>query len=316
MLRFELRPARRLRVIESWMTDRLHNASSAALNQQILAPPSVAEFSEFTDRLVGNYSQQQLDVLLDLTSRITLRGGYRYVWGDAETRGGLISGLPVASAELRRQVGLAGVSFQAGHGISANVDLEDAGGASAYFRTSLQDYQLARVQARYQPLTSLALSAAFSVLHNQNPNPAVNYDFLSRTNSVSVAWTPKSGRRVSLTGEYTRATLRSDIYYLVPQDFTMAPSSYRDNAHEASAVLDLVLPGFGQHAPRLGLGGALLRSSGSRPTDYYQPLMRFTIPFKHMACYGEWRYYGFGEPFYLYEGLRVHMLTVGLRVTR
>jgi hypothetical protein len=313
---FELRPMRRVRVIESVMTDRLHNASSAALNQQIFTPVIAAQLADFTDRLVRNYSQQQTDVLFDLTSKITLRGGQRFIWGDADLRGALISGLPTETGELRRQVGLAGVSYRAGHGISASVDFEGASGDRAYFRTSLQNYQRVRARARYQPMTSLALSAGFGVLNNQNPNPAVKYDFLSHDASLSAVWTPNGGKRVTLTGEYTRSTLRSNISYVEPQDFTSAPSFYRDNANEASALAELIIPGFGAHAPRLGLGGSLFRSSGSRPTQYYQPIIRFTTPtYKRMAWYGEWRYYGFGEPFYMYEAFRAHLLTIGLRFT-
>jgi hypothetical protein len=316
-LGFELRPVRRLRVIESWMTDRLHNVSSASLNQQIIAPPVAAQLSDFTDRLVRNYSQNQVDVLFDLTSKMTLRGGYRYVWGDALTRGSLISGAVTESGELRRQVGLAGFNYRAGQKLSFNMDFEGASGDSAYFRTSLQDYQRARLRARYQALNSLVITAGFSVLNNQNPNPAVKYDFLSRDNSLSLVWSPNGGKRISLSGDYTRSTLRSDISYIVPQDFTTARSFYRDNAHEATTAVDLLVPGFGEYSPRLTLGGSLFISSGSRPTQYYQPLMRLTTAsHKHLSYYGEWRWYGFAEPFYLYEGFRAHLLTVGLRCTR
>ena len=81
---FELRPFRRLRILESWQTNRLHNAGSALLLQTLLVdgnqplPPEA-----FADRLVFNYNRQQVDVIFDLTRRITLRGGYRYEWGDA-----------------------------------------------------------------------------------------------------------------------------------------------------------------------------------------------------------------------------------------
>jgi hypothetical protein len=313
---FELRPFKRLRVIESWMTDRLHDASSAALTQQILTPAMAAQLSDFTGQLVGNYSREQVDVLFDVTSKITARGGYRYEWGDALTQGALLSGLPTESGQLRRQVGLAGVSYRTGQKLSFNIDFEGASGDSAYFRTSLQDYERARLRARYQALKTLVVSATFSVLNNQNPNPAVNYDFLSHDASVSFVWTPRDGKRISLSGEYTRATLRSDINYIVPQTFQMAPSSYRDNAHEANAAMNLLVPGFGAYSPRLSLGGSLFISSGSRPTEYYQPLIRLITPTrKHLAWYGEWRYYGFGEPLYYYEGFRTHMLSVGLRCT-
>ncbi len=78
--------------------------------------------------------------------------------------------------------------------------------------------------------------------------------------------------------------------------------------------MDLLVPGFGGHGPHVGMGGSLFRSSGSRPTHYYQPLVRFTAPAYHrMSWYGEWRYYGFAEPFYMFEGFRTHLLAVGVR---
>ncbi len=316
-LGFEIRPTRRLRVIESWTTDRLHNTSSAVLSQQILTPAMTTLLNSFTDLMVMNYNREQVDALFDLTSRITLRGGYRYEWGDGLTDGALISGSPTETGQLRRQVGLGGVSYRAHGGLSLSVDFEGSGGDRAYFRTSLQDYQKARIQARYQVRPSLVFSAGFSVLSNQNPNPAVNYDFLSRDNSASVTWTPNNSKRVTVTGEYTQATLRSNITYIVPQDFTTGDSLYRDNVHEASALVNVVLPGFGANGPRLSAGGSLFRSSGSRPTEFYQPTMRFTTPsYKRMSWYGEWRYEGFSEAFYLYEGFRSQLVTLGMHLTR
>ena len=47
---FELRPMRRVRVIESFMTDRLHNASFASLTQNVIAPPLAPQIADFTDR--------------------------------------------------------------------------------------------------------------------------------------------------------------------------------------------------------------------------------------------------------------------------
>jgi len=314
---FELRPMRRVRVIESIVTDRLHNASFASLAQNVVAPPLTPQIADFTDRLVWNYNQQQIDVLYEVTSKITARGGYRYVWGDGLTRGSFISGAPTESGVVRRQVGLAGLNYRMPHGVSLNIDYEGASGDSAYFRTSLQDYQRARVRVLYQPVQSLTIAAGFGVLSNQNPTHTVKYDYLNRDSSASVVWNPNGGKRITLAADYTRSTLRSDINYFVPQTFEQDRSLYRDNAHEANALLDLLVPGFGAQGPRLILGGALFLSAGSRPTQYCQPVIRFTTPaYRHMSWYGEWRYYGFAEPFYLYEGFRTHLVIAGLRLTR
>ena len=61
-----------------------------------------------------NYNRQQTDVFFDVTSKLTVRGGYRYVWGDATVLAGTLSQTgPLASGELNRNVGLAGVTIPA-----------------------------------------------------------------------------------------------------------------------------------------------------------------------------------------------------------
>ena len=295
----EVRPFRRLRVIESWTTDRLHDVSPGR-------------------RLVWNYSRQQVDVLYDVLPRLTLRGGHRYVWGDSRVpTAELTEAGPFEDVQLRQQVGLAGLTFRAGQKVTANFDFEGASTSHAYFRTSLYDYQKARIRGRYQATGSLALNATFSVLNNENPTPGINYQYLSRDNTFSVLWAPSGGKRISLIGDYSRFTLRSDLSYRVPQDGTTAFDHYRDNGHTASSVVDLVLPGYGGMTPKVSFGGALFISSGSRPSRFYQPLGRIAIPVtKHLSWNAEWRWYGFGEQFYVYEAFRAHIFMTGLRLIR
>jgi hypothetical protein len=314
---FELRPLKRVRIIESWMTDRLHTAAAGLLTDMILSPVSSAQTTllPLTSALVMNYNQEQIDVLVDLTRKLTVRGGYRYVWGDAETDAALIASPGVESSDLRQNVGLAGVTFRPSQKLSANLDFEAASSSHAYFRTSLYNYQKMRARARYQVSPTLALQASFSLLNNQNPTPGINYDFLSRQNSLTTTWTPS--KRVSLIGEYTRSTVYSNINYLEPELLIPELSLYRDNAHGASALVDLALPGYAGLTPRLAFGGSLFISSGSRPTTYYQPLARLAVPLhKGLSWNSEYRYYGYGEIFYQYEGFRAHILQTGLKLSR
>jgi len=283
----------------------------------ILSPSSVAQTTPLplSGQLVMNYNQEQIDVLLDVTRKLMLRGGYRYVWGDAEAPAALIAGVGLESSELRQNVGLAGVTYRVTRKLSANLDFEAASTSHAYFRTSLYNYQKMRARARYQVTAKLALQASFSLLDNQNPSPGINYDFLSRQNSLSVSWIP--GKRVSVLGEYTRSTLRSDINYLEPELLIPELSLYRDDAHTASALVDLALPRYSGLAPRLAFGGSLFISSGSRPTSYYQPLARLSIPLhKNLSWNSEYRFYGYGETFYQYEGFRTHILQTGIKLSR
>ena len=242
---FELRPLQRVRILESWMTDRMHTAAAGLLTDMILQPASSVQttLTPLTSLLAVSYNQEQIDVLLDLTHKLTLRGGYRYVWGDAQTGNLLIAGPGQESSELRQQVGIAGINFRATQKLSLNADFEGAVSDSAYFRTSLYNYQKMRARARYQLAAKLSLQASFSLLNNQNPTPGINYDFLSRQNSLSVSWTPS--KRVSILGEYTRSTLYSNIGYLEPEYLTPETSLFArpGQGSGAGAAAKLRAPG-------------------------------------------------------------------------
>ena len=315
----EIRPLRRVRIVQSWLTDRLHNAGSAA-STQTLAGTGVSEqmAALLASSLVTNYSQEEIDVIFDATSKVTLRGGYRYVWGDANDAvlppEGLLSS---DQAKLRRNVGIGGVTYHPTQKISIRTDAEVASSGGAYFRTSLYDYQKVHAQVRYQALTNLSLAADFTLLDNNNPVPGVNYDYRSQQESLSLFWSPAGGKFGDFQGSYTRSTLHSDIGYLVPQTLTPQTSLYTDNAHTATALFNVKLPHVEGIAPKLSAGGSFFISSGSRATSYYQPLATLWLPIsKKISLFADWRYYGYGEAFYLYEGFRTNLVTTGLRFTR
>jgi hypothetical protein len=318
---FEMRPFRRLRIIEAWMTDRMHDAASPYVledlylqNPQTLASSTV---NALNYAQVVNYNQNQLDIMYDL-GKFSLRGGYRYVWGDSTVLAGQLSqtGL-LQSGALRRNVGLAGLTYKAFQKLTVNLDYEGASSDHIYFRTSLNNYQRGKVRARYQLANSLSLQARFEVLDNQNPAPDIRYDFLSRDNSLTFFWSPASMKRITVTGEYDRSTVHSDIDFLLLPFYAPAVSSYRANAHAATSAIDLALPGYSGMAPKLTVGGSLVVMSGSRPTQFYQPLARLSLPLqKHISWNTEWQYYGYAENFYLYEGFRTHTFLTSLRFVR
>jgi len=315
----EIRPMRRMRIIQSWLTDRLHDAGSAASTQTLAGSGASQQIAALlASSLVTNYSQEEVDVLYDATSKLTLRGGYRYVWGDANDAVLPPEGLMSSDqAKLRRNVGIGGVTFRPSQKITLRTDAEVASSGGAYFRTSLYDYQKVHGQVRYQALTSFSLAADFTLLDNNNPVPGVNYDYRSQQESLSLFWSPLSGKFGDFQGSYTRSTLRSDIGYLVPQTLTPQTSLYTDNAHTATALFNVKLPQVEGIAPKLSAGGSFFISSGSRPTSYYQPLATLWLPMgKKISLFADWRYYGYGEAFYLYEGFRTNMVTTGLRFTR
>ena len=93
--------------------------------------------------------------------------------------------------------------------------------------------------------------------------------------------------------------------------------SMSNTAMGSNALFNVKLPTVQGIAPKLSAGGSFFISSGSRATSYYQPLATLWVPVgKKMSWFADWRYYGYGEAFYLYEGFRTNLVTTGLRFTR
>ena len=109
--------------------------------------------------------------------------------------------------------------------------------------------------------------------------------------------------------------LNSDIQYLIPNRLTAATSSYQDNAHVGTGLLDLNLIKFRKEDVKVSVGGSFLRSSGSRPMEYFQPMGKVALPLPRKSqLYAEWHYYGMTDLFYLYQTFRTHQFTVGLHI--
>ena len=354
----KLKQSKKLRFVDSFSSSRYDQKGAGALTEQILLTPG-ATFPALVSALdtpqAVTYNQQQLQAFWRITAEkptptlnILLRGGYRYVWGDATVRAGTLdqSG-PQAFGALQRNVGLAGATIRgtfsppqtkkekdkeeakvkAGEEkkdrawkFALNVDYELARTSQNYFRTSLYNYHKLRGRAKFEsPGSSLWFQANFALLDNQNPTPGVQNDFLSRENSLAVFWRPNGVKwtRVMLMAEYARSTLYSNIDFLLLPFYVPSVSNYRENAHTATSTIDIVFPKVGGIEPKLTAGGSLFISSGSRASRYYQPLGRLSLPLqKHIQWNTEWRWYGFGEQLYMYEGFRAHIFMTGLKLIR
>ena len=309
----------RFRVMYSSFTDQYHDAASPFVIQNFLTAPGNPTIPSLVTSLnygqVVNYYQQQFDIIYDVSSKLTLRGGARFVTGDSKVLAGQLSQTGnVVSGKLDRNIALGGLTYHASQKFNVNLDYEGASSDHIYFRTSLNEYSKGRARAKYQFNPNLSLQVRFTVLDNQNPDPSIKYSFRSRDNALSLFWTPSGGKRVSLMGEYDRSTVDSSISYL---GLFLSPSTslYREEAHSATAALNLTLPGV--PGAKLTLGGSLFVGNGTRPTRYYQPVTRLSVPLhKNLYWNTEWQYYGYGEQLYLFEGFRTHVFQTGLRVIR
>jgi hypothetical protein len=319
----ELRPIRGLRVVQSWYTDRFHIAGGSVLKQTFDTIPAAEIETETFNLTVVNYNQHQIDAIYDLHSRVSVRGGHRYVWGDALTRPATLqfSDTPRNAGNVRRHVGLAGANARLPWNVSLDFDFEASPGDETFFRTGLMEYQRAKLRARYRPRPSLTFTGSFSMLNNENPAAGsgapgagaadTGFDLESRQTSLAVFWAPNGSRWFNVLADYTRATFHSEIPILSLPFFGSEIARYRDNGHHGSLFADLGLP----RNVRLALGGSLSVNTGSRPTRYYQPQARLTAPVaNHVSWTAEWRWFGFKEKLFSHENFRTHIFAAGLRL--
>ena len=270
-LNVELRPFKRIRIEEFWMTDRQHNDSSDLLAQTLLfSTGSITPTTLATARLDESYSQQEVDLFFDVTPKLTLRAGDRYVWGDARLDAPAIVGAPYESGHLSQNVGLFGISYRAAQKIRLNADYEVSNSQDNYFLTSLRNYTKFRLRGSHDVSPSLRVGIDYSLLTNSNPNPGIDYTFSSQAASLSVNWLPKGGKWFNALFDYTRSNVQSDIIYIVPLSRTPDTSLYHENAHTGTALVTVKWVSF----------EIAVLSSGSRPTQYYQPLARLSVPLR------------------------------------
>jgi hypothetical protein len=316
---FEVRPFRRLRMTGSWSTDRLHDSAYASLAAAFLTQAASLNTTTLQSPLeTVTYNRGDAMLFWDASRKLTLRGGYRYEWGAATVRAGEQSQIGLfESGKLRRQVALAGINFHPAEKFSVNVDYEGASTAQAYFTTSLYNYTRLRARARYQVAPSLSLQANFAVLDNQDPIIGSQYDYLSRDNSLSLNWIPKGGKYVALLAEYDRSTMSSSIDYLLPTFYSPDVSSYRANANIATSALQFNIPAGKGFTAKLTLGGSMAIVNGTEASRYYEPLARLSIPAgKHVYWNTEWRWVGYNDQLYLFQGFQTHLFQTGVKLSR
>jgi hypothetical protein len=307
---FELRPMSRLRVIHSMQIDRMHNSASRLVEQQL----GVREELFVPDFFATNFNQHRLDLVLDAGKGFTLRAGHRYLWGDSTVRASFIAPEEFLDYELKRNVATVGVGYRQKNGLRVNADYEKSFGDRTYFRTSLQDYSRFTTRARYQLAQTFQVSAQISNFRNQNRVTALDlFRAQSDEGEIAVTWMPRGS--LSLTGSYARSQIYTTIPILIPTSLARQDVDYEENADLYTMLADIRFGG--RRAPFVQVGGSYLRNQGSRPVDFARPMFRTVMPVsKNVSLVGEWRYWGFGQALYRFEGFRTHQITAGLKIER
>jgi hypothetical protein len=315
-----LRPLDRLRIVQSYYTDRFHLSSFSALNQNLtgvagllgfVLPPTVSEANTNVVYFSNNYNRYQAEAMFDLHPRVTLRGGYRKIW--SEVLHGDPSDLAAADrGRQRQQVALTGVDVRLPANLTLFGTAEVSSGDSALVRTSLLDYQRVKVRGRWKPLKWATVNGTLALLRNFNGRPDINLAYRSHESSLSLVLSPGGGKRLNLTLDYMHSALASDMFIILVPFFDRSLARYDQNGHQAGAYASL---GLTKNA-KIDFGGNMVVVDGSRPTRFYQPQADLVLPFRSKVSWiAGWRFYDFSETQFRSEAFRSHLFLTGLRIT-
>jgi hypothetical protein len=312
----EYRPHHRVRIVEDITTDQFQGTGSSSLaqslagTQPLTGPPDPNNtFNTSSTDAAGlkfNLSQNQLDGVVDLTPRLSVRGGYRYVWSNSQAT----FNDELTKVSLNRNIGLAGVSYRLPRKATLSLDIESGNGNRIYTRTDILQYTKVRLRGRYQFWNSLTVSGSFSLMNNQNGQAGINYDFKTHGYTVSATYAPKGTDRLMATLQYSRSDLNSDILYIIPQFLTPAQSIYVADSNYGGGDVDIRLV----RKARLSFGGALLNTTGNLPIHFYQPRAGLVVPVhKYVSFIADWRYYSYKESNWTLQNFKTNLITAGFR---
>jgi hypothetical protein len=313
---------RKLRILQSFYTDRFHVSSDAVFVQTLTGVTGVlgggpqANYSTSTansDLLISVYNRYQGEAFYDVTSRITMRAGFREEWANAVVPAPSLDlfGNPELGAEHHGAV-LSGIDVRLFKGLTAMAEGEaSVGHGSVYFRTGMPDSDKFKTRLRYKLSTSLSLGLVNTWLSGSNSLPGVNSTYHARQSSGNLIFAPHEGKRISFSLDYTNSHTDSRIPILDPTYETQSNSVYAMHANTAGAWVDLAL----FHGSKLGFGGSLLLDTGTLPTNFYQPRAQFSVPLHPRVTWNtEWRYYGYRESLLPLENFNYHLFSTGLRL--
>lgn len=276
----EFRPTERWRLTESVSTERFHIATLAA-----------------------NLTTQRVDAIFDVSRFISLYAGHSYQKAAATSAGSRLA--EPETRNVQRNEENAGVTFRYNSRFKVSLDLRSLDGDGIFFRTEKLHRKRAQVRGRYQINDALAIGASTSLWNNDNGFEGVDFTERSREASADISFAPKGGKRVSVFATYTRGTFRSDLPFLVPQNFQRDHSVYRDHGHNGSVAVLL-------HGPRLvyvQLGGNLSVATAR----FFNPYARISVGMMKNATWkAEWSWHAYTHMTFRPENYRAHLLTTGI----
>ncbi len=316
----EISPLSRLNIIDHFETRRFHVSGAGLLASTYYQARSLVGGSGVVDEigfentadsyLAYDWIRNAAEVEVGIWGNLYARGGYRYSSTKATIRDTDPRFTRTQSASVVQKAALAGVTYRQ-KGMRLGVDFEkNEPDDSPVVRTDLFDYYRVNFDWNLGPWKGFSFKGNVALLDNENAHEDIDLTQHNRNYSFAVNYAPSD--RYSLSLDYTRSSIFSDLAILLPQTLAEDRSVYDERSHGIGAGV-----GIGVYrGSRLDLGYRGILSSGSYPLNYHQPYASLHIPLRnHLAVRTNWQYYGYNEKSVGLQDWRGHLVTVSLALS-
>ncbi len=306
----EWQPFDKFRLIERVNIRRFHVSGSALANSTFLQVEPVLE-QEIIDRLQTSKpfetflsmdsDTQELQGLFYATPRFVLRVGHRYERKEVKLDQRFSWGRNVLTSGIA-------YDFSARNRIAA--DYEFGRTNQPIVRTDPANFHRLRMRGKFSPFEALEIDGSITLFDNDDRLNSIDFTSRDRDYALQVNYAPT--RRVAVSADYQRSSIRTNLLFIVPQTFLADRSLYREKGDYASLFLSFTLV----RNATLNLGYSVWGTVGNFPINYHRPTARLEMPFgNRLVAYGQWNYYDYNEKLSLFpQDYRAHLVVFGFRV--
>lgn len=259
--------------------------------------------TEFVYSEVGNQAQAEIDLGHGFAARV----GHRYTFLDVTNN----DSQDVAATNVSRNTGLVGIVYRPGSWLRLDVDYENTQTNRPATRTDLFDYDRFNIDLRTGSWKGFNFNGRISLQNNKLPSSDI--DLKGRNQDYVGGLSYEPNERFSLSLDFSRSNLFSDLLVVVPQNLLTAPSIFNERASGIGGRLGLGI----YHGAKAEIGYRGIINNGSAPLDYHQPYASLWIPlgFK-VALKPSWQYFDYRDKLIGLEDYRTHLVTVSLVYSR
>ena len=316
----EYSPFSRLTFLDQFETRSYHVSGDALLASVFLNASSLLGPSGKSNVKVSNilgsllaYDQlsNQAELEYDLGQGFTLRGGHRYTYAEATLQSSENGSSDSSTANFGQHTGIAGVGFARGQWLNLTLDYEKNLANRALVRTDLLDYDQFKFDWKVRPWKSVSLNGRVAFLRNTNDQSDIDLKAHNRNYTVALEYEPNE--RFSMSLDYSRTNILSDLAILLPQTLQLDRSLFDERGQAVGGSFAVAV--YRGSKVEFGYHGIL--NIGSFPLNYHQPFAAVTIPLpEHMAFRTYWQYYGYNEIGSNLQDNRTHLVTISLAYQR